>query len=401
MAFYSQDNDIFCLCLGFAFFVSDSFGCNSLLRRGTPYEASSAESGRYCSIKRLPYFKISRGPLIWRDEFDHLDYSKWTPMISGWRGSHAFQIYVNRSQNVYVRDGNLFIKPTFTADRYGPEFLYNGTIDLTLEGCNVNWGGGCIVKSGADIIQPIQSARIHTKNSFSFTYGFVEVRARMPKGDWIWPAVWMSPTESVYGSNPRSGEIDITEVRSNVNLSCGSKSYGRQLSGTTLHWGPDSHHNGHRLTYWQKVQRNPDFSSDFHLFAMEWLPTGFNFYVDNDLIGYVTPPEGGFWEMGGFEGQNIWNVTGNGTRISPFDRPFHLILDVAVGGNMFPDWCVNQPFDRPLEKPWKMSDRVQMRPFWEKRMNWLPTWNSESEDNTMRIDYIRVYALDQHHRSHG
>lgn len=97
-------------------------------------------------------------------------------MISGWRGSNAFQIYVNRSQNMfvfhsflctvsseiindlqlllqtfrgiensYVRDGNLFIKPTFTADRYGPEFLYNGTIDLTLEGCNVNWGGGCIV----------------------------------------------------------------------------------------------------------------------------------------------------------------------------------------------------------------------------------------------------------------
>lgn len=141
-------------------------------------------------------------------------------------------------------------------------------------------------KSDDDIIPPIQSARIHTRNSFSFTYGFVEVRAKMPKGDWIWPgthrrlthtevffvkwlfftrqfhphpfsqqnkkAVWMSPTDSVYGSNPRSGEIDITEVRSNVNLSCGSKSYGRQLSGTSLHWGPDSHHNGHRLTYWQK-----------------------------------------------------------------------------------------------------------------------------------------------------
>ena len=128
-------------------------------------------------------------------------------------------------------------------------------------------------EAGDDIIQPIQSARIHTKNSFSFTYGRVEVRARMPKGDWIWPgtfcatlcsfllpliclifkkAVWLSPTDSVYGSNPRSGEIDLTEVRSNGNLSCGSKPYGRQLSGTTLHWGPDPNHNGHRLTYWQK-----------------------------------------------------------------------------------------------------------------------------------------------------
>ncbi|KAK4010861.1 hypothetical protein OUZ56_019989 [Daphnia magna] len=404
------------VCLCFAVFVSDSFGCNSLMRRDTPYKASPAKKERYSSIKGLPYSKIRRGPPIWRDEFDHLDHSKWTPMISGWRGSNAFQIYVNRSQNMFVFHSFLctvsseiinylqLLLQTFRgiensyvrdADRYGPEFLYNGTIDLTLEGCNVNWGGGCIVKSGDDIIPPIQSARIHTRNSFSFTYGFVEVRAKMPKGDWIWPAVWMSPTDSVYGSNPRSGEIDITEVRSNVNLSCGSKSYGRQLCGTSLHWGPDSHHNGHR------VQRNPDFSSDFHIFAMEWLPIGFNFYVDDDLIGHVSPPEGGFWKMGGFEGQNIWNITGNGTRIAPFDHPFHFILDVAVGGDMFPDWCINQPFDQPLEKPWKISDPVQMRPFWEKRMDWLPTWNPETEDNAMRIDYIRVYAVDQHHRSHG
>ena len=133
-------------------------------------------------------------------------------------------------------------------------------------------------EAGDDIIPPIQSARIHTKTSFSFTYGIVEVRAKMPKGDWIWPgikytstlnlrhlnsllftvrhhhkkAVWMSPTDSVYGSNPRSGEIDITEVRTNKNLSCNGKPYGRQLSGTTLHWGPDAQHNGHRMTYWQK-----------------------------------------------------------------------------------------------------------------------------------------------------
>ena len=67
--------------------------------------------------------------------------------------------------------------------------------------------------------------------------------------------------------------------------------------------------------------RNPDFSSDFHLFGVEWLPTGFKFYVDNELIGYMSPPPGGFWEMGGFEGENIWNLTGNGTRIAPFDHP--------------------------------------------------------------------------------
>lgn len=51
---------------------------------------------------------------------------------------------------------------------------------------------------------------------------------------------------------------------------------------------------------------------------MEWLPTGFSFFVDDELIGEVSPPAGGFWEMGGFEGENIWS---NGTRMAPFDQP--------------------------------------------------------------------------------
>lgn len=62
----------------------------------------------------------------------------------------------------------------------------------------------------------------------------------------------MAPTYSIYGSNPRSGEIDLAEIRANSNLSCGGKPYGRQTSGTTLHWGTDADHNRHRLTYWQK-----------------------------------------------------------------------------------------------------------------------------------------------------
>lgn len=135
-------------------------------------------------------------------------------------------------------------------------------------------------KAGAEIIQPIQSARIHTANSFSFTYGSVETRVRMPRGDWIWPAIWMVPKEpSAYGPNPRSGEIDITEVRSkekkcklqtsmivnsmlnvycagNANFTCNKRPYGKQRSGSTLHWsntsakieGQRTSHN----THWEK-----------------------------------------------------------------------------------------------------------------------------------------------------
>ena len=104
------------------------------------------------------------------------------------------------------------------------------------------------------------------------TYGTIEVRAKMPKGDWIWPgkfqsikfqkmltqcnfyelAIWMLPTDYVYGGWPRSGEIDIVESRGNADFSCGGNPLGRQLAGSTLHWGPDAGQNRFDLTHWEK-----------------------------------------------------------------------------------------------------------------------------------------------------
>ena len=76
---------------------------------------------------------------------------------------------------------------------------------------------GCTRSSdGTHIINPIQSARIRTAETFNFKYGRVEVRAQLPKGDWIWPAIWMLPTHQQYGVWPASGEIDIVESRGNA-----------------------------------------------------------------------------------------------------------------------------------------------------------------------------------------
>ena len=117
--------------------------------------------------------------------------------------------------------------------------------------------------SDEDIINPIQSARMRTINSFSFTYGTVEIRAKMPRGDWIWPgihflfvyffflfiflffvyffhqneAMWMMPTENRFGPWPRSGEIDIVEIRANNDFTCRNKQMGNTLMGSTLHFG--------------------------------------------------------------------------------------------------------------------------------------------------------------------
>lgn len=70
---------------------------------------------------------------------------------------------------------------------------------------------------GTNIINPISSARLRSSNSFAFTYGKVEARAKLPVGDWLWPAIWMLPLKQEYGLWPTSGEIDIMESRGNLN----------------------------------------------------------------------------------------------------------------------------------------------------------------------------------------
>jgi beta-glucanase (GH16 family) len=70
-------------------------------------------------------------------------------------------------------------------------------------------------KTAGTIINPVRSARLSTKGKKTITYGKVEVVAKMPQGDWLWPAIWMMPENSTYGEWPRSGEIDIAESRGN------------------------------------------------------------------------------------------------------------------------------------------------------------------------------------------
>lgn len=106
--------------------------------------------------------------------------------------------------------------------------------------------------AGYDIINPIQSARLTTKKSFSFTYGIVEVRAVMPRGDWIWPAIALLPTQQVYGTWPRSGDIVIAEIRGNDNLTCPTGQMGNSVMESSLDWGINLFSNFDKNTTWHK-----------------------------------------------------------------------------------------------------------------------------------------------------
>lgn len=117
------------------------------------------------------------------------------------------------------------------------------------------------------IINPVRSARLNTKGKKSIRYGRVEVTARMPKGDWLWPAIWMMPRDSVYGDWPKSGEIDIAESRGN---DARTYSMGDNIVSSALHWGTASLNDRWRMTYGEWGGSRARYTQEFHTYGLEW-----------------------------------------------------------------------------------------------------------------------------------
>jgi beta-glucanase (GH16 family) len=122
-------------------------------------------------------------------------------------GNWEFEVYQNNRSTSYVRDGVLYIKPGLTADFLGSDALVRNGATLDMWGstpadlCTDNFEYGCMRTAGAggNYINPITSARLRTAESFSFRYGRIEVRAKLPRGDWLWPAIWMLPRYNEVG----------------------------------------------------------------------------------------------------------------------------------------------------------------------------------------------------------
>ena len=181
------------------------------------------------------------------------------------------------------------------------------------------------------------SGRISTQNKQTFTYGRFECRAKVPKGQGYLPAFWlMANNENVYGQWPRCGEIDCMEVMGQET----NKAYG------TIHYGnPHSESQG---TY--TIKDGDDFSDAFHTFTCDWEPGKITWYVDG-----VKYHEESDWYS---------TTVGQGTLTypAPFDQPFYIILNLAVGGS----WVGN------------------------------PNDETSFENNPYVIDYVRVYQKDSY-----
>ena len=212
--------------------------------------------------------------LVWSDEFSYTglpDASKWSFDTEGnawgWGNNEAQYYTADRLKNAEVKDGFLYI--TAHKEEY-QGFSYTST-------------------------------RLRTRLKGDWLYGRIEVKAKIPDGRGMWPAIWMLPTDRVYGDWPKSGEIDIME---NVG-------YDPNIILATVHTESYNHTLGTQKSGKTRVQT---CYSDFHIYAVEWMSNEMKFYVDDLLI---------------FTFRN----EGTGSKVWPFDRKFHLLLNVAVGGN--------------------------------------------------------------------
>ena len=237
---------------------------------------------------------------VWSDEFDgdELNTDNWFVELHRPKWvNNELQEYINSDEVIFVEDGELVIQPLKNEDENG----------------NVTYSSG----------------RINTYQKAAFKYGYMEARIKTPAGKGFLPAFWMLPTMGDYGGWPISGEIDIMEVEGGVE----DKAYG------TIHYG-----NPHDQNQGCYTRSSGKFSSDYHVFACEWLPGKITYYVDGEE--YFSTSD---WYCKSVSEKEF---------PAPFDTPFYIILNVAVGG----DWPGDPDEDLVFD------EKVQMR-----------------------VDYVRVY----------
>jgi len=188
-------------------------------------------------------------------------------------------------------------------------------------------GGVLVLEAHADVSLPkgYSSAKLVSKGKGSWQYGFLEIRAKLPQGRGTWPAIWMLPEENRFGGWPKNGEIDIME---HVGFDPG-KVHG------TVHTEAFNHMIGTQKAGQLMVS---NFATEFHTYAVDWKEGQMDFYIDGQH--YFT-----------------FKNSGNGYQEWPFDQPFYLILNLAVGGN----WGGKEGVDASI---------------WPQRME---------------VDYVRVY----------
>jgi beta-glucanase (GH16 family) len=224
--------------------------------------------------------------LVWSDEFDApaLDTTKWTIETGAGFGTQQKDFDTERPENLKVEGGNLVI--TARKEAFAGEAYTSG--------------------------------RMKSYGKFSRTYGRFEARMRLPYGQGMWPAFWLLGDDLEHAGWPGCGEIDVMENRGSERSTIHGSLHGPGYAG------------GDAYTQSFALAKGTTFSDDFHVFAIEWEPGTMRWYVDDALYqtrSAETMPRSKKWV---------------------FDRPFFMIVNLAVGGMYGGDPDESTPFPQQM-----------------------------------------------------
>ncbi|XP_058809036.1 beta-1,3-glucan-binding protein 1-like [Phymastichus coffea] len=269
---------------------------------------------------------------------------------------YEFVVYKNSSENLNVSNG-LKITPRLRAENN--EYCA-ATGKLTLNQCTGRIGtADCSREAqGWSILPPVTSSRINTKNSFTFVHGRVEMRARLPQGDWIYPLLMLEPTSArdlpqirvaSANGNPELRTATGKDISGHVlwgGVTCGPSQWGARFNGSTV------------------AKFNNDLWTDrFHTYEMTWSPDRVVLRVDGEIYD-------------------------NRNHDLPSDTPFYLTIGVAVGGlSEFPDNCASHGYT----KTWRNIEAKALYRFCKSTELWYKTWHTDKI--SLNIDYLKIWAL--------
>lgn len=183
-------------------------------------------------------------------------------------------------------------------DRWANEELQHYVNDSK----NLFFDNGLVIRATKEDIA-YHSARINTKGKFSFQYGRIDIVARVPKGRGTWPALWMLSQDNLYGHWPRSGEIDIME----------HVGRNEDVVFLCLHTEAYNHRQNEQYYYETKINH---VTTEFHTYSIDWTPDSITYFVDDlKMVQY-----------------NKTDKPDQSPKGWPFDQPFYLIINLAIGG---------------------------------------------------------------------
>lgn len=295
-----------------------------------------------------------------------------------------FVLYLNVSEVFQVKNGMVRIYPELTGRHFQQ---HNRPLNIKHDigpRCTGRANSEECVRDGSATsylsIPPFIAAQFSTKGHFSFKYGRVEIRAKLPRANWVFPQLWLQPVNEKYGSaDYQSGQMRI------------AFSY---LNDTKLHLFGGLIMNADSNWRWEKLCEFPnaqqlDLGNDFHVYSLIWTEQHIEVAVDNEVYCNFNPDKHGPLANLNKDGLELPNkdLLKKGSKMAPFDQEFYITLGYGIGGvNDFNEGL----YDWQPEKPWENVNQSALSSLLKEVE---PNFNHWLEFGELLIDYVKVYAI--------